>query len=144
MHVEILLPLDSELLIAGLTEAMLTTKDWLTPGQLLELCMGGSEEELIQHEADQAYAWMLRHIKDHGRDGQVKYGPYLGLDGNGLPIYGPDVPCPEIPETTRRTLEIMGGTVRGGIDRIGLAETKEQPHVKREFLQVYGRTARLG
>jgi hypothetical protein len=143
-HKLTLIDLDSELLILGLSEALQTATGWLTPAQLYDICVGGSRAERMAQEAAEVWAWLLRYIDRHGRDGHASGGAYLGMDEEGGFIIGEKVEAPEIPDMTGRTLTLLGGTVRGGLDKIGLASMVELPFVKKEFATTYVRTARLG
>ncbi len=52
MHVLVLGDLSTEMLVQGLSEAMYTTLNWLTPGMLVEMCMGGSRADAASGAAD--------------------------------------------------------------------------------------------
>lgn len=143
LHVRVLLDLDSELLIPGLARAAMSVKPWLTPGEMWELCMGATQADLAAQEADEAWAWVLQYIGTHGRDGHDSGGNYLGLDDAGGYKVGPTIPAPAIPPATSQVLALIGGSERGGLDRVGLATLAELPFIKKEFATAYARVWRL-
>src|SRR5436309_1623253 len=51
LYAELLSDLDTDLLIDGLGKAFLTSKSWLTPAELREMCLGGSQEDLLTDAA---------------------------------------------------------------------------------------------
>lgn len=143
-HVLVLSDLDQDLLIAGLSEAMETATGWVTPGQLYDICMGGSRADLAAQEAEEAWAWMLRYIQNHGKDGHVKRGALIVDDIANTFEFGPDTPAPAIPEAIANVLGVLGGTPMAGVERIALTPTIELGWVKKEFVAGYVRAGRLG
>lgn len=140
----VLSDLDQDLLIAGLSEALETATGWVTPGQLRDMCMGGSRADLAAQEAEEAWAWMLRYIQNHGKDGHTKRGALIGESDLGVPQFAPDIPAPKIPEPIANVLGVLGGTPMGGVERIALTPTSELAWVKKEFVAGYVRAGRLG
>jgi hypothetical protein len=114
------LELDPVSLAHGFTEALQTTKDWLTPGQLRELCTGSMREQQAT-EAQQSWTSVLR---------------YVSLFGENLDRMD------DLTETTRLTLQLLGGTVWGGLRLVGRCENDKLDFMRKSFIDFYLATAR--
>ncbi len=81
---------------------------------------------------------MLAYLKNHGKDGHVKRGAFLGAADLLENLFAPDTPAPRIPESTQMSLDAIGGLAV-------VAETSNDKlaYVKREFVAAYARAWRL-
>jgi hypothetical protein len=141
----LLCELDTDLLINGLGRALEGATEWMTPAQLRELCIGMSEAEVRQAEADAAFTWVLTYLRNHGVVGRVKLGALIQYEsGMGGSSFAPDTPAPEIPAAIGSALSAIGGTVRQGLERINYAGVAEMGYIKREFSQAFARAGRVG
>jgi hypothetical protein len=136
MHVRVLQDLDVDLLIRGLAEAALTTKNWLTPGEIWELCMGGSRADLAAQAAEEAWLWMLKYNVHEANFG----GNCPTYDAAGVEVVR--VP-PPIPPEIERVLVLLGGTVYKGRRRMDLEPTDKIHFLKKDFTTAYTRSCRL-
>jgi hypothetical protein len=138
--------LDSDQLINGLASALGTTKDWLTPGQIRELCVGMSAADELAAMVDDAWAFVTAYQRDHGADGKTKSGHLVGhdlVDGEIKMQFAPDVPAPEIPPSIASALEAIGsGTVLGGLTRIA-QNPPEDGWLHKEFAAAMQRALRM-
>lgn len=154
LHAKLLGDLDSEMLVAGLSEALMTTRDWLTPGQIEELCLGASRADLAALAADGAWSWVVDYLRCHGVEGRVQRGAMkstrivedaeLTHVGRFESEFAPDIPAPTIPPEIATTLQSLGGSLRGGLARINTVEADQAGFLKREFAAAFGRARRLG
>lgn len=119
LHVLALMDLDTPLLIGGLSKALLTTKDWLTPGAVRELCEGSFDAQLTE-EAEEAWTWVMAYVHKWGK----RYG------------------AAEIPAAIEDALAAIAGTPAAGLERVGLEELSKLPFLKREFVAAYVRKGR--
>jgi hypothetical protein len=142
MHVSVLMDLDVELLIEGFTEAFLTTKDWLTPGAVREMCLGGSRGDVEATAADEAWGFVVEYLRNHGVDGRVKRGALVASEYTGNPVFLDDKPAPDIPVDIYAALTAVGGTIPAGLQRINLAKSDELPWLKKEFAAAFSRATR--
>lgn len=78
-------------------------------------------EQFEQKQAEDAFAWTLRYIADHGVSGRVKLGRLIFQnDEYGREVIigsHPDTPAPVIPTLTASALQELGGDVRRGLER---------------------------
>ena len=142
-HALVLDGLDSEIVILGLSEAIRTATGWLTPEQLYDICMGGSRADFAQQAAQEAWQWSVKYAERHGSHGHIKHGHRMDAP-DGTYTWAPDIPAPPIPELTGRVLTLLGGSIPGGFDKLGLTPTVEIGWLKKEFIAAYVRAGRLG
>jgi hypothetical protein len=139
----LLCELDTDLLINGLGRALEGATEWMTPAQIRELCIGMSEAEVRQAEADAAFTWVLTYLRNHGVSGRIKRGAMIDV-APGEYAFAPDTPAPEIPAAIATALASIGGTFRQGLERINYSTENEMSFVKREFSQAFARAGRVG
>lgn len=105
--------------------------------------MGASRADIAAQEGDEAFAWVMRYLKDFGAQGEPCSGPLLGRDADGELLIGPTRYAPDVPEAIDRVLALMGGDRIGGFNRLRLSPTTEMPFIKKEFVAAFVRGRRL-
>lgn len=120
--------LPEEGLLVGLSRALQTQRDWLTPNMIYEMCVGVTTGEMV----DEAWAFVLGYLETHGVDGRDKRGR-VALDADHKLVVGPDIPAPEIPEAVGKALVALAGSVRGGLQLINQTEPDQLGFRRREF-----------
>jgi hypothetical protein len=108
---------------------------------------GMTLDQFWQQQAEDAFAWVMRYIVNHGVFGKTKQGAFI-FEKNEVGderILGqqPHTPAPAIDEATTSALQALGGDVRRGLDRINTAGDG-LGFIKWEFVQAYSRAGRAG
>jgi hypothetical protein len=135
-----------ELLVVGLSEAFATTREWLTPGQIRELCTGMTAADELAAAVDEGWAFAMDYLRKHGATGRPRTGKWLNEDKPWEEAeYAPSTPAPEIPEHIAQALATLGdGDVVRGLTKIGATEADQMHFVKKDFGSALQRALRMG
>lgn len=107
------------------------------PAELRRLAGIHPDNALIA--TDRAWKWVMEYLRDHGATGEPKPGK-LRHEVDRI-VLEEETPAPEIPAEIRYTLEVLGGTVRFGLERIQATEPVQFGWLRREFDAAYQRAS---